>query len=577
MRTSLGRHSGKLALGTALGLSIAGVSLAQPGPVYVDQGSAWTQAARTDFYSRDQGSRIIPLAWLRALKTASGQPFLHDGLARYGYLPNPNGSFNLPVGFMAVGAAGRQDAAMNCSACHTRQIAVGGTEYRIDGGPALTDFQAFLTDLDAAVGRVLADNAAFAAFAAAVPGGGPDLRQEVAAWYRREHALISGALPPGDKQWGLGRLDAVSMIYNRLTAMDLGPPPSYMIDGNIRLANAPVRYPFLWNAPTQDRTQWPGFAENGSDVLALARNLGQVYGVFGVYRPRRQGDRVDFLTGNSTDWRGLERLESLVMRIGPPQWPWPVTTEQQQRAERGRAIFERPDWRAGGCVGCHGIRPGVFRPNLNPPRLNATWATPLCDIGTDTAQYGILDRRAHTGVLEGARLPFGPPLGEDARAFDLLKASVIGSIVQRYFVVSPYHYANWTIPLSRRARGVLDAYAPPSDNLCSDQPGPLRYESRVLQGIWATAPYLHNGSVPTLADLLTRPQNRPASFRLGRNYDTALVGLARDQGASTAVRTTTGCDRPDSGNSRCGHDFGTNLSATEKAELLEYLKTLGTR
>lgn len=565
-KTRLSRHFlGRLALGTALGLSIAGVSLASPDPVYVKQGKAWTQAARGDFYSRDQGSRIIPLAWLRALKTADGQPFLHDGLARYGYLPNPNGRFNLPVGFMATGPVGSQDAAMNCSACHTRQISVAGTEYRIDGGPALTDFQAFLTDLDAAVGRVLADDAAFAAFAAAVPGAGPGLKAEVAAWYRREHALVIGALP-ADNPWGLGRLDAVSMIYNRLTAMDLGPPPSYMIDANIRRATAPVRYPFLWNAPVQDRTQWPGFAANGNDLLALARNLGQVYGVFGVYRPRRQGNRVDFLTDNSTQWRGLERLETLVKKIGPPQWPWPV---DQALAARGRAIYERPNWRDGGCAGCHGIRPGAFRLPFNP-----TWATPLCDIGTDSAQYGILNRTAQTGVLQGARRPGGPPLGAEAEAFDLLGISVIGSIFQHITGLSLFHYEDAPASSPPAAQALLSTYAMPSTELCGDQAGPLKYESRVLQGIWAAAPYLHNGSVPTLADLLERPRDRPASFRLGRNYDTELIGLARDQGASTARRTTTGCDDRASGNSRCGHDFGTSLSDPEKRALLEYLKTL---
>src|SRR5687768_13219033 len=239
---------GKLAVGAAIGLSVAGISLAQPAPVFVKQGKAWTSAARADFYTRDQGSRIIPLAWLRALKTADGQPFLHDDLARYGYLPNPNGTPGLPVGFFKAGAAGHEDTAMNCSACHTRQIVVGNTEYRIDGGPALVDFQALLADLDAAVGRVLADDAAFAAFAAAVPNGGPGLKQQVADWYRREHALITRALPTSNP-WGLGRLDAVSMIYNRLVGMDIGPPPSFMIDDNIQLARAPVRYPFLWNAP----------------------------------------------------------------------------------------------------------------------------------------------------------------------------------------------------------------------------------------------------------------------------------------------------------------------------------------
>ena len=89
---------------------------------------------------------------------------------------------------------------MNCSACHTRQIVVGSTEYRVDGGPALVDFQALLADLDAALGAVLASDSAFAAFAAQVlgPGAPPAkvaaLRQEVAALASaRAHARQPGA------------------------------------------------------------------------------------------------------------------------------------------------------------------------------------------------------------------------------------------------------------------------------------------------------------------------------------------------------------------------------------------------
>jgi mono/diheme cytochrome c family protein len=560
-RTAFGIRAALLATAVALG---AAASSAAADPVYVKQGKSWNAAARADYYTRDQGSRIIPLAWLKALKTGDGRPFLHDGLARYGYIPNPAGASGLPLGFMAAGPAGRQDAAMNCSACHTRQIEVGGTLYRIDGGPALTDFQALLADLVAAVGRALADEPSFAAFRAAVPNAPADLRQQVALWYERENTLMQGALPV-DKPWGLGRLDAVSMIYNRLTALDIGPPPSYMIAENVRLANAPVRYPFLWNAPKQERTQWPGFAQNGNDLLGLARNLGQVYGVFGVFRPRRQGNRVDFLNANSSQWTGLGRLETLVKRMGPPEWPWAVDAPL---AAQGKTIYDRAS-QDGGCVGCHGIRPGPIR-----PIFNRTWATPLCDIDTDVAQYGILNRMAKTGVFEGAKGPSGPAFGQEAKAFDLLGASVIGSIVQRAFFVSIYHYGSTPPAAPSGAQTVLDAYDPPTTDPCFNEPGPNRYESRVMEGIWATAPYLHNGSVPTLADLLKKPANRPISFALGNRYDTALVGLARDQSGNWGTRETTGCDDRDSGNSRCGHDFGTDLSDAEKAALLEYLKIL---
>src|SRR6202012_4656363 len=134
-------------------------------PAFTDQGPSWTQATRDDFYSRDQGSRMIPLAWLQALKQPNGQPFLEGSLARYGYLPNPARSNGLPAGFTASGAAGLQIVGMTCSACHTRQITANDQAYRIDGGPAVVDFQSLLSDLDTAAGQVLGTGAAFRRFA----------------------------------------------------------------------------------------------------------------------------------------------------------------------------------------------------------------------------------------------------------------------------------------------------------------------------------------------------------------------------------------------------------------------------
>ena len=111
---------------------------------------------------------MIPLAWLQVLKQANGQPFLADNLARYGYLPNPANTNGLPVGFTASGPTGAEFVGMSCAACHTRQIVAEGKAYRIDGGPAIVDFQTLLTDLDAAVGQVTANDVAFAPFAVAV-------------------------------------------------------------------------------------------------------------------------------------------------------------------------------------------------------------------------------------------------------------------------------------------------------------------------------------------------------------------------------------------------------------------------
>ena len=89
-------------------------------------------------------------------------------MSRYGFLPNPDNEAGLPIGFHTSGLRGSQSVGVTCSACHTRQLEVDGKAYRIDGGPAFTDFQAFLSDLDKAVGDVIASDTSFAPFATAV-------------------------------------------------------------------------------------------------------------------------------------------------------------------------------------------------------------------------------------------------------------------------------------------------------------------------------------------------------------------------------------------------------------------------
>ncbi|MDD5633481.1 MAG: hypothetical protein PHI13_15850, partial [Methylococcales bacterium] len=90
----------------------------------------------------------------------------------------------------------------------------------------------------------------------------------------------------------------------------------------------------------------------------------------------------------------------------------------------------------------------------------------------------------------------------------------------------------------------------------------------------ATAPYLHNGSVPTLAELLKPAAERVGSFKIGPAYDTTNLGLAVDQTKFDYTLKTTDCSERNSGNSRCGHEFGTTLSPGDKKALLEYLKIL---
>jgi hypothetical protein len=99
------------------------------------------------------------------------------------------------------------------------------------------------------------------------------------------------------------------------------------------------------------------------------------------------------------------------------------------------------------------------------------------------------------------------------------------------------------------------------------------YSNTPLDGIWARAPYLHNGSVPTLWDLLQTPENRPATFYKGYNvYDPAKVGFVTE--GAEAARTGFKLDTALPGNGSGGHRYGTGLADGDKKALLEYLKTI---
>jgi hypothetical protein len=94
------------------------------------------------------------------------------------------------------------------------------------------------------------------------------------------------------------------------------------------------------------------------------------------------------------------------------------------------------------------------------------------------------------------------------------------------------------------------------------------YANLPIDGTWARAPYLHNGSVPTLWDLLQPVEKRPAKFYKGYEvYDPVKVGFVSDQPTSYLLDTTV------AGNSNVGHLYGTGLTDEEKWDLIEFLKT----
>jgi len=101
------------------------------------------------------------------------------------------------------------------------------------------------------------------------------------------------------------------------------------------------------------------------------------------------------------------------------------------------------------------------------------------------------------------------------------------------------------------------------------------YANMPLDGLWLRGPYLHNGSVPTLADLLKRPEERPKAFVRGLDVVDPVNGGFRSPSCNLATPSSRGeCfDTTKPGNGSGGHEYGVGLSVSEKADLLAYLLT----
>jgi mono/diheme cytochrome c family protein len=158
----------------------------------------------------------------------------------------------------------------------------------------------------------------------------------------------------------------------------------------------------------------------------------------------------------------------------------------------------------------------------------------------------------------------------------IVPLDVIGTDPNRFYGISAkwgqYYNQSW---FAQKELGTGIAYPVQATN---------GYQAPPLDGIWATAPYLHNGSVPTLHHLLsskTRPMIFTRSYQTdAASYDKEHVGWkvqVLQQGADPTLplheqRKVYDTRLP--GRSNAGHTFGDSLSEDERRALIEYLKTL---
>jgi mono/diheme cytochrome c family protein len=574
-------------------------------PVYVDQ--AWSPADRSWFYTTSQGSRLMPYDWFLALEEPdSATPFRADGLARFGYLPNPPSPDNrdgLPVGFVRDNdiGGGKPWVGMTCAACHTSQVDFAGTALQIDGGPTNADMFALIRDLGKALAQTASNEAdsKFQRFADKVLGSAhtpadADALHGDLATFSADFTEYVGHSTSTTTVWGPARLDAFGMIFNRATAIDLRDA------GNNHEPNAPVSYPFLWDTSWHDKVQWNGSAPNDLEFERLARNVGEVLGVFA------QTDIQHTFPPPLFFWTSANRLNLLLLedrlkKLRSPQWPQSLAAIDPVKREAGKALYQTH------CRSCHDI---VAR--NEPNRRVEVTMTSLAEIRTDPKMAeNAVALTSKSGVIEGVRMPLipflVPPLKETEPSVNLVVHIVVGAILAPPdWLTLPPSLSNADVAVAHAiSTGRVALAALPNDlhNLARNSLykqaqdylakrrglNPLAYKARPLDGIWAAAPYLHNGSVPNLYQLLLpaaqpvpgsadtqcpTPPCRDATFFVGsRVFDPVNVGFRFDEAAGGFKFDTS-----IPGNWNSGHDgpeYGTStLTEEQRWQLVEYLKTL---
>jgi hypothetical protein len=560
-------------------------------PLYLNQ--AWSSAERNWFYATSQGSQIMPYDWFMALEQGDSELAFRDSLQRFGYLPNPskfNNPDGLPVGFVKDADDRGDWVGLTCAACHTNQVNFAGHTLQIDGGPTNADMFALIAGIAQSLAATSASmsDPKFKRFADRVlkkvhtPNDEKTLFDSLKEFSAEFSTYVKNST--ADVPWGKARLDAFGMIFNRATSIDLNIPT------NSKQPNAPVSYPFLWDTHWHNVVQWNGSAPNQLSIERLGRNVGEVVGVF-AHTDIKKTIMPPLFFKTSAKRLNQLMLEELLSKLRSPVWPAQWAPIDKAKAAAGRKLYQVY------CDGCHTITP-----RNKPITATRVTMTPISLVGTDsTMATNAADRKSTTGFLEGVRMPFFvEPLPKEVTSLELTAKIVVGAIL------APPDWDETQGELSAEQLKLLKSIKtgqPRTDGLRTMLSSAksnlergntkdflqsvadyveknkkanegLAYKARPLDGIWATAPYLHNGSVPNLYQLLLPSAQRVKQFYVGsREFDSVNVGFKFDGASDASLFDTT---LP--GNSNAGHEgsaYGTDkLTDQQRWELVEYLKTL---
>jgi hypothetical protein len=554
-------------LGGALALFLSVPAAAQPPnePV-IHLNQAWSQDDWDWFYHFSQGSTVMSYDIFLNLEVADTQDLFRSDAnsERYGLIPETaNPQFNpdgLPIGLSKTalgaphfpGGESGDYVGLTCAACHEGQLNYKGKHVRIDGGVGNTfDVMAYIDALDDAMQATLADAAKFDRLAARLGASSADAKNKLRQRFESQAAKVHQyrtrtVVTP--VTWGPARMDAIALIVNRLTAILSGIPENWSTP------DAPTKPPFLWNAPQALWTQW-----RGSQQDPIQRNLGETMGVYMSIDLHSKTPAEGLFESNAAI-KNLEEVEDLLGRLAPPKWPEDVFGKiDREKAESGKALFVSL------CSGCHNAWPYTWSaPNRYGKRFILVGLVAQPYVGTDRGQFEVLRPYAITGQL-GSYLP---PQIKDK---DIIPTGELYLFLQRRILDQALSKFKFSDAEAAKLHGYRELPVP--------RPPEGVYKAAPRDGVWATPPFLHNGSVPNLYEMLVPASERTKKFCIGREFDPIKVGLDTTCGPGTFMMDTTL-----RGNSNAGHSFenaprgngviGPLLTDDQRWALVEYLKSI---
>jgi hypothetical protein len=322
-----------------------------------------------------------------------------------------------------------------------------------------------------------------------------------------------------------------------------------------------------------------------------------VLGVFGTMNAKQEGSIFELKGYDSSIERdNLIAIEESLFKLWSPQWPAQFPPIQPALRAAGEELFRK------NCADCH---ESIVRDS--PTRVVEA---KVVAVGTDPQMAtNFKTRTGKTGHLQGRVITFDTApfqkFADTAPVGLMLRHVVQRGIIRpddELLAIAKNQKLKFTQILTELGgvdfqnvgevatelgpRLQRSQFRPAGANAVGaapPAPANVGYKARPLNGIWASAPYLHNGSLPNLDELLKPVANRKlVKFKVGsREFDPVNVGFRITEGVDF--------DTTQTGNSMTGHDYGRHkrptdqegqphtgeiFSDAERAQLIEYMKSL---